>query len=100
MEKLTHAKLKEKWLSDPEVLAAYNELEEEFTLINEMIHARKKAGKTQADVAELMRTTPSVVSRLESINSRYKHSPSFETLKKYAHALGYKLAIKFVKRKA
>jgi len=96
--RLTHAKLKQVWLRDSEIRAAYDALEEEFALMREMIRARKKSGKTQADVAKLMKTTPSVVSRLESANHQPKHSPSFETLKKYAHALDRRLSIKLVKK--
>jgi len=48
----------------------------------------------------LMHTTTSVVSRLESANNKRKHSPSFATIKKYAHALGCRLCIKLVPRSA
>jgi len=96
MKRLTHTEFKKELLKDPEVLAAYQDLEEEFMLLNEMLHARKKAGKTQAEVAELMHTTTSVVSRLESTNNKRQHSPSFATIKKYAHALGCRLYIRLV----
>ena len=94
--KITHDTFKKELLSDPEVQAVYEELEEEFQLLDEMIRARKKAGMTQAKIAKSMKTTTSVVSRLEAIPTRTKHSPSFATLKKYAHAVGCKLSVKFV----
>ncbi|MCX5846012.1 MAG: helix-turn-helix transcriptional regulator [Deltaproteobacteria bacterium] len=72
---------------------AYNDLEEEYTLVREMLSARSKSGLTQEAVAELMGTTKSAVSRLESAG---KHAPSLTTLKKYAHAVGCHLKIKFI----
>ena len=72
---------------------AYNDLEEEYSLIREMLSARSKSGLTQEAVAELMGTTKSAVSRLESAG---KHAPSLTTLKKYAQAVGCHLEIKFI----
>jgi DNA-binding XRE family transcriptional regulator len=72
---------------------AYEALEEEYILIREMLAARSKSGLTQDAVAELMRTTKSAVSRLESGG---KHVPSLTTLKKYAQAVGCRLEIKLV----
>jgi transcriptional regulator with XRE-family HTH domain len=74
---------------------AYNDLEEEYTLVREMLSARSKSGLTQEAVAELMGTTKSAVSRLESAG---KHAPSLTTLKKYAQAVGCDLVIKFIPR--
>jgi DNA-binding XRE family transcriptional regulator len=72
---------------------AYEDLEEEYRLTREMLAARSKHGLTQEAVAELMGTTKSAVSRLESIG---KHAPSLKTLKKYARAVGCRLEIKLV----
>ena len=72
---------------------AYNDLEDEYTLVREMLSARSKSGLTQEAVAELMGTTKSAVSRLESAG---KHAPSLTTLKKYARAVGCDLKIKFI----
>jgi len=72
---------------------AYNDLEEEYTLVREMLSARSKSGFTQEAVAEIMGTTKSAVSRLESAG---KHAPSITTLKKYAQAVGCHLEIKFI----
>jgi transcriptional regulator with XRE-family HTH domain len=58
-----------------------------------MLSARSKSGLTQEAVAELMGTTKSAVSRLESAG---KHAPSLTTLKKYAQAVGCHLKIKFI----
>jgi len=75
---------------------AYNALEVEYALVREMLSARSKAGLTQETVAELMGTTKSAISRLESAG---KHAPSLRTLKKYARALGCTLEIKLVPRR-
>ena len=83
-------------LSDEKTLEAYEALSEEFLLIAEMIRARKRVEKTQKNVADLMETTSSVISRLESFKGQKKHSPTLETLRKYAHAVGCNLSIKFV----
>lgn len=72
---------------------AYNDLEEEYALVREMLSARSKSGLTQEAVAERMGTTKSAVSRLESAG---KHAPSLATLKKYAQAVGCDLKIEFV----
>jgi DNA-binding XRE family transcriptional regulator len=74
---------------------AYDDLEEEYVLVRDMLAARSKSGLTQEKVAELMGTTKSAISRLESMA---KHSPSLTTLKKYAHAIGCDLKIRFVPR--
>ena len=72
---------------------AYEDSKEEYLLVHEMLAARSKSGLTQEAVAELMGTTKSAVSRLESAG---KHAPSLTTLKKYAKAVGCNLEIKLV----
>lgn len=72
---------------------AYKDLEEEYTLVREMLSARSNSGLTQEAVATLMGTTKSAVSRLESAG---KHAPSLATLKKYAQAVGCDLKIKLI----
>lgn len=72
---------------------AYEDLEEEYALVKEMLAARTRLGLSQEAVAELMGTTKSAISRLEAAG---KHSPSLTTLKKYAHAVGCHLEIKFI----
>jgi DNA-binding XRE family transcriptional regulator len=76
---------------------AYEELGEEYTLIREMLAARARVGLSQEAVAELMGTTKSAISRLEAAG---KHAPSVTTLKRYAHAVGCHLEIKFVPENA
>ena len=60
---------------------AYDALELEYQVANQMLKARARAGLTQDAVAERMGTTKSAVSRLQSAG---KHAPSLTTLKRYA----------------
>ncbi len=76
---------------------AYDNLEEEYLLVREMLSARAKSGLTQEAVAERMGTTKSAVSRLESAG---KHAPSITTLKKYARAVGCDLQVKLVPKRS
>ena len=71
---------------------AYEDLEEEYALVREMLAARSRLGLSQEAVAERMGTTKSAISRLEAAG---KHAPSMTTLKKYAHAVGCHLELKF-----
>ena len=89
----SHILTKKKALMDVKTHQLYEELEEEFSLLAKFIKARHDAGKTQADIAHSMGTPTSAVGRLESGIMRQKHSPSLNTLYKYAKALGYKLDI-------
>jgi len=82
-------------LARPGVKKAYDELDDEFAFLDEVLKARAEAGLTQAKVAARIGTTQSAVARLESAESR--HSPSIATLQRYAKALGYKLQIRLVK---
>lgn len=88
-------RFKARALARPEVRREYDRLAEEFAFLDEILKARAQAGLTQAEVAERIGTTQSVVARLESGGS--KHSPSLATLEKYASALGCKLQVRFVK---
>lgn len=97
---MKHSELKKVALSRPEVKAEYDALGPEFELLRQMLGARTKAGLSQADVAERMGTQAPAVTRLESALSSGKHSPSIDTLKRYAAAVGCELQIKFVKGKS
>ena len=94
-----HERLVKIALRKPGVKKEYHALKEEFELLEEMLRARLKAGKSQEDVAKVMHTSTSVVGRLETGGGKHQHSPTVETLRKYAHALGCELKIKFVQRK-
>jgi ribosome-binding protein aMBF1 (putative translation factor) len=82
--------LHKEWLKKrPGYKAAYDALEEEFAIISALIEARERAGLTQAQVAKRMKTTQTVVARLESGRTR----PSTRTLERFAKATGSKLRI-------
>ncbi len=93
---MTHKELKNKALKKPSVKKKYETLEPEFSLLREMLRARKKVGLSQAQIAERMGTKSPAITRLESSLSSGKHSPSLATVKKYAEALGCHLEIKIV----
>ncbi|WAS56815.1 helix-turn-helix transcriptional regulator [Burkholderia ambifaria] len=57
--------------------------------------ARVRLGLSQADVAERMGTKAPAVTRLERALATGQHSPSIDTLRKYAAACGKKLVISF-----
>jgi ribosome-binding protein aMBF1 (putative translation factor) len=79
------------WRKDPDYIAAYDALEEEFALASALIKARGAAGLTQEQVASAMGTTQAFVARLES----GRGLPSTRTLEKFAKATGTRLRISF-----
>ena len=93
---LTHDEMIEKMLSDPAVKAAYDGLEDEFALFDEVLKARKRTGLTQAEIAARMGTKAPAVARLESGGGSKRHSPSIATLRRYAEAVWCKLKIELV----
>lgn len=76
--------------------AAYDALELEYSVVDQLLKARTRAGLTQEVVAERMGTTKSAISRLESAG---KHTPSLGTLRRYAQAVGCELQVKLVPAK-
>ena len=95
IRKNTHSKLVRTALKRANVQKAYDAFEEEYSLLEEMLKARKKAGKSQSEIAQAMGTTTSVIGRLETGGGKKRHSPTIDTLKRYAHALGCVLRIQF-----
>jgi transcriptional regulator with XRE-family HTH domain len=84
-------RLHKKWGRDAEYRKSYDALGEEFALAQAMIEARNRAGLTQTQVAKRIKTSQSVVARLESGASM----PSTRTLQRYAKATGSRLSIRF-----
>ena len=82
--------LKTELLADPETLAEFDAMADEFDLTRELIAARSRAGLTQGQVAERMGTTQSVIARLES----GRRAPSLRTVQRYAHALGCRAMVR------
>lgn len=75
---------------------AYDALELEYRVADQLLKARARAGLTQDAVAERMGTTKSAISRLESAG---KHAPSLATLQRYARAVGCDIQVKLVPQK-
>ncbi len=94
---LTHKQMVSKMHKKPSVKAKVEELNRaEFSILDEILAARKAAGLTQAQVAKKMGTQTPAVARLESSLATGKHSPSLNTLKKYAEAVGKKVQVHLV----
>ena len=83
--------LHRKWSKDVAYRAAYAEQEPEFDLARTLIDARARAGLTQQQLAARMKTTQSVIARLES----GRVQPSTQTLRRIAKATGTRLKIEF-----
>ena len=79
-------------LQDPAFAAAYAEADVEYSVLEAMITARAAAGLTQEALALRMGTTQSAVARLEG----GRVSPTVETLRKYAKAVGKRLRVEMV----
>jgi DNA-binding XRE family transcriptional regulator len=80
-----------RWRQDPEYVAAYDALEEEFALAAALIRARAAADMTQEEVAKAMGATQAAVARLESGRTM----PSTRTLERFARATHTRLRISF-----
>ncbi|SFU71701.1 helix-turn-helix domain-containing protein [Xenorhabdus koppenhoeferi] len=79
--------LKAKALQNSDVKQAYDELNDEFELINTLLSMRTEAKLTQQQVADRMGTKESNISRLE----KGKSNPTLSTLVNYAKACGFQL---------
>jgi DNA-binding XRE family transcriptional regulator len=90
----THKELVKKMLSKPAVKAAYDAQADEFALLDVLLEARRRAGLTQAQVAEKMGTKTPAIARLEAGGGAKRHSPSLATLRKYAEAVGCRLEVR------
>ncbi len=88
----TLKELKTELLKDSQTLREYEALAEEFEVARELIAARARVGLTQADVAERMGTTQSVVARIES----GRRQPSMRTVQRYAQAIGCRAVVRLV----
>lgn len=86
------SRLKAELFENPKIKAEYDALEEEYALIEQLISARAEKKMSQKQLAEIIGTKQSCISRLESGN----YNPSFQFLKKVAGALGKKLTIALV----
>lgn len=97
MKTMTHEQMVAKMLENPAVRAEHERLNrEEFAILNEILAARRAAGLSQAQVAERMGTKAPAIARLESALASGKHSPSLNTLRKYAAALSKRIEVHLV----
>ena len=92
----TYEEFRAKALKRPGVKAAYDALAPAFEMKRRMIALRKAAGLTQEQMAELLSTKKSNISRLESVSSGV--SPRLSTVRNYARVLGYAVKIEFEPR--
>ena len=76
------------WRKDPQYVAAYDALEDEFALASALIRARGAARMSQEQVAAAMGTTQAVIARLEG--GRIK-----PTMERFAKATHTRLRISF-----
>ena len=83
--------LHKNWMEDPKYRREYEALAVEFSLVAALIEARTRAGLTQEQVAQRMKTTQAVIARLEGGGSK----PSTRTLERYAEATGSRLKLMF-----
>ena len=82
--------------ADPKFAKAYDALDDEFAALAALLKARSAAGLTQAEVASRMGVSQPVVARIEASLGKKDHSPSLNTLRRYADACGMKLVIQMV----
>lgn len=88
---MNHNQIKESLLTDAEIKNAYDDMSPLYDLKREIIRLRIEKGLTQKDLANLMGTKQSAISRLE--NGSY--NPSVDFLNRIAHTLGKELHISF-----
>lgn len=84
----------EKRAIHPGFKKAYDALDNEFATLRELLNARQEAGLTQSEVAMRMGVSQPVLARIEGSLGNRKHTPSLNTLRKYAQACGKKLVIR------
>lgn len=81
------------WAGDKEFKQLVAEAREDLSIAEQIYKLRKEAGLTQAELAALINTQHSAISRLE--DAAYG-KPSLAMLNRIAEALGKKVKIEFV----
>ena len=97
MSRSTLSAFKKKALAKPAVKKEYEALSPAYELRKKLIALRQKAGFTQEQIADVLHTNKSNISRLENANS--ESSPKLSTIEQYADAVGYDVEIKFVRKR-
>jgi len=98
MSRVTLSEFKKKALSKDAVNKEYKSLSPAYALRKKLITLRQKAGLTQEQIAKVLHTKKSNISRLENANSI--NSPKISTIEQYAEAVGYNIEIKFTPKRA
>ncbi len=80
---------KQELLKNPKLKAAYDELEPEYRLANDLIRARLGKKMTQTELAKKAGVSRVVVARLESGTT----NPTLETVNRVAGVLGKELKL-------
>ena len=93
MNRPTFKNFKEKALGNSDVKAEYDALKPVYELRRKLIALRTAKGVTQDELARIMNTKKSNISRLEC--GEKISFPTIATIDKYARALGYKVNIDF-----
>lgn len=91
MKTRTWAEFKKEFLKDKEIAKEYEKLGPEFELAEMVIRKRLEKGMTQEQLAEIIGTKQTAISRLESGN----YNPSLHFLRKVARALSSQLNVSF-----
>jgi len=94
MNRPSFKELRKDALSRPAVKAEYERLAPPYVLRKKLIGIRIAAGFTQEQMARVLKTQKSNISRLENVDS--KVSPTLATIERYARAAGYRLEINFL----
>ncbi|MEA3383409.1 MAG: helix-turn-helix transcriptional regulator [Campylobacterota bacterium] len=89
----TYKDFKKKALMDEEIKEGYEKLKPLYDIKLQLIKMRKDANLTQEEVANIMHTKRSNISRLESFD--YEAAPKITTLIAYAEATGHQLKVEF-----
>lgn len=93
--KTTHKQFVEECMKDPEFKKEYDALEDEFSILNSAIAARKAQKLSQSDIARKMGLPRSAVCKLERGLVEGK-MPTLSMLKRYAQALGKRVEVRLV----
>ena len=88
---MDHKDVKKLILQDPKVKSEYDNLDTLYNIKRQIIKLREEQGISQKELAEIIGTKQSAISRLENDD----YNPSVELLDKVAHGLGKKLDIRF-----
>lgn len=89
----TFEEFRKQALKNREVRAAYDEGAPIYAMKRDMIAMRKARGLTQEEMANLLGTKKSNISRLEAVNNDI--SPRLATIADYARVLGFRMKVEF-----